>query len=118
MNTFSKEQSLQICKAMSNKKAKDILIIDIEDRTVIADSFVICSGRNDQQVKAICDEVEEKLEELGIQPLRKDGYREGKWVVLDYGDVLVHVFHQEERAYYNLERLWKEEGNYIEYQDE
>lgn len=106
----------KICAFMEDKKTKDIVVIDIEDRSVIADCFVIGSGRSDQQVRSICDEVEEKMKELGQLPLlRREGYREGRWIVLDYGDILVHIFHQEEREHYDLERLWTEGNNIAHY---
>ena len=114
MNPSTKELALQICENMDDKKAKDIVVIDITDRTVIADAFVVGSGRSDQQVRAIVDEVEEQMEKK-LPLLRKEGYREGRWVVLDYGDILVHVFHDEERKYYDLERLWADEDNLLRF---
>lgn len=117
MNPSTKEIALQICEKMDDKKAKNIVVIDITDRTVIADIFVVGSGRSDQQVRAIVDEVEDRMEEK-LPLLRKEGYREGRWVVLDYGDILVHVFHDEERQYYDLERLWADEDNLLRYSGE
>lgn len=88
------------------EKARDILILDVSDLTIIADYFIIASGRTIIQVKAIADAVEMKLKEAGLMPLRKDGVAQGIWAVLDYGSVIVHLFRQEERDYYGLENLW------------
>ena len=112
MNPLIRDIALAVCDYMDEKKAKDIVMIDIADRTVVADCFVIGSGRSDQQVRSIADEVEEKME--GKLPLlRKEGHREGRWIVLDYGDILVHIFHDEERKYYDLERLWADGENVL-----
>ena len=88
------------------EKARDILILDVSELTIIAEYFIIASGRTIIQVKAIADSVEMKLKEAGITPLRKDGVAQGIWAVLDYGSVIVHLFRQEERDYYGLENLW------------
>jgi len=88
------------------EKARDILILDVSELTIIADYFIIASGRTAIQVKAIADAVEMGLKEAGIMPLRKDGTGQGIWGVLDYGSVIVHIFRQEERDYYGLENLW------------
>ena len=103
-------QAMGICELLYNKKAFDILPIHVADKTVIADWFVIASGRVPQQVKALCDELDEKAGELGLTLRRREGYEQGRWIVLDYGDILVHLFHPEERIYYNMERLWDEHG--------
>ncbi len=119
MNASMKETVNQICTWMDDKKAQDIVAIDVADRTIIADCFVIGSGRSDQQVRSIADEVEDKMAEKGDLPLlRKEGNREGRWIVLDYGDILIHVFHQDERKYYNMERLWADENNVIAFSAE
>ena len=104
-----REQALALCEALYNKKAMDIVAINVADKTVIADWFVICSGRVSAQVKALCDEVEKKAPELGLAPLRREGYSQGRWIVVDFGAILVHIFHPEERAYYNMERLWADD---------
>jgi ribosome-associated protein len=80
----------------------------VSEKLVITDAFVICSAPNDRQVKSIVDGVEERLRGLGAKPVRREGEREGRWVLLDYIDVIVHVQHSEERVYYSLERLWKD----------
>lgn len=110
-----KENVAKICQVLYNKKAQDIISIDIADKSIIADYFIICSGRSTPQVKALCDEVEEKSVEMGLNLRRREGYNEGRWIVLDYGDILLHIFHPEERKYYNVERLWIDESNTTDY---
>lgn len=95
-------------QAASDKLATDILLIDVSDRLAITDIFVIASGSNERQVEAIVDEVEERLRLAGAKPLRREGKRDGRWVLLDYSDIVVHIQHVEERVYYSLERLWKD----------
>ena len=102
----SKELAAFIKKVLEDKKAKEIQVIDISGVTVIADYFVICTGTSTTHIRALADEVEAKLEEQGRFKLRKEGYNTLRWVLLDYGDVVLHVFHEEDRAFYNLERLW------------
>lgn len=92
--------------AAEDKKAGDVTVLDIRAVSIIADYFIICSGRSSTQVKAIAESIQEKLEEEGVPTLRREGFREGDWVLLDYGDVVVHVFQDAERRFYNLERLW------------
>ena len=94
--------------AASDKLATDVVAIDVSDRLALADVFVIASASNDRQVEAIVDSVEERLRGLDAKPLRREGKRDGRWVLLDYGDVVVHVQHDEERAFYALERLWRD----------
>jgi ribosome-associated protein len=95
-------------QAASDKLATDILLIDVSERLAITDIFVIASGNNERQVEAIVDEVEERLRLAGAKPLRREGKRDGRWVLLDYSDIVVHIQHTEERVYYSLERLWKD----------
>ena len=118
METLNKETILQLCKILYDKKALDIRAIEVTDKTIIADWFIVASGRGVPQVKALSDELEEKAAELGLFPRRKEGYQEGRWIVLDFGDLLVHLFHPEERSYYNLERLWDDGQNMITYTEE
>jgi len=113
-----KETVQDICKAAADKKAKDIMTIDISGMSIIADSFVICSGTSAAQVKAICDNIEETLKKKGISALRSDGYQEARWVILDYGDILVHIFKDEDRLFYQLERLWTNGVNTVHYTEE
>lgn len=105
----AKEQVLALCEVLYDKKAQDIIAIHVEDKTIIADWFVICSGRAVPQVKAICDEVEEKAPGIGLTLRRKEGYTEGRWIVLDFANILVHLFIPDERKYYNMERLWMDD---------
>lgn len=94
--------------AAADKLASDLTIIDVSEQLVITDCFVLASAPNDRQVRAVVDAIEEKLLTLGAKPVRREGEREGRWVLLDYVDVVVHVQHSEERTYYALERLWKD----------
>lgn len=105
MDIAIKENVLKICKLLDEKKAEEIIAVYVADKTIIADWFIICSGRSNAHVKALCDELSEKFPE-GMELRRTEGYQESRWVVLDFATVLVHVFHPEERKYYNLERLW------------
>jgi ribosome-associated protein len=95
-------------RAASDKLATDIVLIDVSERLVITDVFVVVTGNNERQVEAIVEEVEEQLRVAGSKPIRREGQRDGRWVLLDYGDVVVHVQHAEERVFYSLERLWKD----------
>jgi ribosome-associated protein len=95
-----------IAEACLEEKAFDVLILDVRDLTVIADYFVLASGRNPIQVKSIVENVEKKLEHEDVKLLRREGHQQGLWAVLDYNSVLLHVFRQQEREYYNLEILW------------
>lgn len=90
----------------SDKKASDILMLDIQDITVIADYFVICSGSNSRQISAIADAIDEGLGKQGVKLLHREGSAETGWVLLDFGGVIVHIFGAQEREYYRLERLW------------
>ncbi len=102
------EVTIAAAEAASEKLAEDILAFDVSEQLVICDIFLLCSASNDRQVKSIVDDIERKLKELGERPIRREGEREGRWVLLDYGDVVVHVQHSEDRLYYALERLWKD----------
>jgi ribosome-associated protein len=93
-------------RAAEDKKAKDVIVLDISDISVICDFFIICSGLSSTQVRAIAENVEEKLEKQGINKLRVEGLQEGRWVLLDFGSVVVHVFQEKDREFYNLEHLW------------
>lgn len=104
-----RRQAMMICDALYNKKAQDIMAIHVGDRTIIADWFVVCSGLATAQVKALSDEIEEKAEGMGLSVRRIEGYSEGRWIVIDFGSILVHIFYPEEREYYNMERLWADD---------
>jgi ribosome-associated protein len=95
-------------QAAADKLAADIVLIDVSDRLAITDVFVLATGSNERQVEAIVDAVEERAAQTGHKPIRREGQRDGRWVLLDYGDVVVHVQHSEERVFYALERLWKD----------
>ena len=95
-------------RAASDKLASQIVAFDVSDQLAITDAFLIASASNDRQVKAIVDEVEDKLREAGAKPLRREGERDGRWVLIDYGDVVIHIQHEEERQFYALERLWRD----------
>ena len=110
------ELALACAKELSEKKAQDIVILDVADQTVVCSYFVIASGHSTTQVRALGDAVEEKLEKDGLSPLRKEGLREGRWGVIDYGDVVVHIFNEESRLYYYLERLWDSGKNIERYE--
>jgi ribosome-associated protein len=94
--------------AAADKLAEEVVAVDVSEQLVITDAFLLCSGTNDRQVRAIVDAIEERLLTLGAKPVRREGEREGRWVLLDYVDIIVHVQHAEERAYYALERLWRD----------
>lgn len=104
-----------ICQYLSSKKAQDIVKIYVAEKTVVADYFIIASGRSTTQVKALCDSVEEYCsKEFGLDVTRREGVAEGRWAVLDFGGVLVHVFDDEDRLFYHLERLWGEGEKYVD----
>ena len=105
------ELTQEIGRYLSSKKAEDILLIDVREKTTLCDYFVIASGRNTTQVRALCENLEEHLSRQGLEPRRTEGVREGRWGVLDYGDVVVHIFNDESRLFYHLERLWTEGEN-------
>jgi ribosome-associated protein len=95
-------------QAASDKKAESIVAFDVSDQLVITDAFLLCSAANDRQVRAVVDAVEDRLRDLGAKPVRREGERDGRWVLLDYAEIVVHVQHEEERSFYALERLWRD----------
>ncbi len=95
-------------EAAADKLANAIIGYDVSEQLVITDAFLLCSARNDRQVKAIVDEIEERMRRAGAKPVRREGEREGRWVLLDYVDLVIHVQQEEERVFYALERLWKD----------
>ena len=97
-----------VAAAASDKKAQDIVIMDLRGISSVTDYFVICSANSNKQVQAIADHVEEKLAEQGEKSLRREGYREAQWVLLDFGACIAHVFVEQDRRFYDLERLWSE----------
>jgi len=102
-----KEMALMAAKALDSKKGVNIKVMDVMDLTSLADYFVICSGTSNTQINALCDAVEKEINEAGEETLHREGYRGGTWVLLDFGSVVVHVFNNEAREFYSLERLWQ-----------
>lgn len=95
-------------QAAAAKLADDVVVIDVSDQLVITDCFVIASASNERQVNAIVDEIEEKMRDAGHKPTRREGTREGRWTLLDYVDIVVHIQHEDEREFYSLDRLWRD----------
>ena len=114
----SYELAKTCAKALSDKKGKDILILSVADQTIVCSYFVIASGSSTTQVRALAESVEEAAEKAyALSPVRTEGLREARWGVIDFGDVVVHVFHDESRLFYNLERLWDGGSNVERYED-
>ncbi len=108
----SKELAVSVCKALADKRGKDIVVLYVREKTDLCDYFVIASGSNAPQIKAMGERVEELVErDLGVLPTRTEGVRDGRWAVVDYGDVIVHIFNDETRLFYHLERLWTDGEN-------
>ena len=106
--SIEKEMVRIACKALDDKKAKDIKIIDIRNISVLADYFIIADGNNKNQVQAMVDNVQEELVKAGYEMKQMEGYREGNWILLDFGDIIIHIFDKENRLFYDLERIWKD----------
>jgi len=102
----TEEKTTLISQIVADKKAMDVVVLDMADASSITDYFLICSGGSQRQVQAIADAIDEQLKQAGITSLGVEGYRQGHWILMDYGDVIVHVFSQETREFYDLERLW------------
>ncbi len=100
--------AITAARAASDRKAEEIIALDVSERLVLTDVFLILSGSNERQVAAIVDAVEEALHVRGVKAIRREGVREARWALLDFGDVIVHVQHAEDRLYYSLERLWSD----------
>lgn len=114
----SKELAQAICLALSAKKAKDIATVYVREKSSLCDYFVIASGMSSTQVRAMGEYVEEQMEkQFSLSPVREEGMRDGRWSVLDYGDVIVHIMQDETRLFYHLERLWADGGNLEKYED-
>lgn len=109
----SKEIALAAIEALEDKKGEDIKVIDISEVSILADYFIIASGNNRNQVQALCDNVEEKLGRMGSIKKQIEGYDNGNWILVDYGDIVIHIFDKENRLFYNLERIWRD-GKFIE----
>lgn len=95
-------------RAADSKQGEDLVALDVSGPLPLADAFLLVTGRNERNVQAIASEVEDRMIQAGAKPLRREGRAEGRWILLDFGDVIVHVFHEEDRLFYSLERLWKD----------
>ena len=104
----SKKMALLAVEALEDKKAEDITIIDISEVSVLADYFIIADGNNKNQVQAMVDNVQEELFKAGYEMKQMEGYREGNWILLDFGDIIIHIFDKENRLFYDLERIWRD----------
>lgn len=104
----SREMAKLAYEALDERKGEDIRVIDISEISVLADYFIIANGTNDNQVSALVDNVEEKLEKAGYEKKQREGYGLGSWVLLDFGEIIVHVFDKENRLFYDLERIWRD----------
>ena len=102
------ELATAAAEAAADKLAKEIIALDVSDQLVITDAFVVASAENDRQVRAVVDAIEDRLRELGAKPVRREGLKEARWVLLDFAEIVVHVQHAEDRQFYALERLWKD----------
>jgi len=108
-----REIAVIAAKALDDKRAKDIVVLKVDEMTVITDYMVIATGNSVPQVKALCENVEDELAKADVFARRREGLGDGHWCVLDYGDVMVHVFHEQDREYYQLERLWADGTNEV-----
>lgn len=107
----NQELTMLICKTLDDKKAEDITVLDVAELTVVADNYVICTGRNSTHVKTLAEYVVEELEKQEIKPLRSDGMKDGRWTVVDYGSTILHIFNDETRVLFCLEKLWGKDDN-------
>lgn len=104
-----------ICKILKDSKAEDVAYICVKGKTDVADYYVISSGRSKTHTRSLIDKVEEETDKLGFSPIRTEGVREGRWAVMDYGDVIVHIFNDETRVLYHLEELWGDGKNTVKF---
>lgn len=107
----TKELTRKICEILDFKKAEDITVMDVAELTVIAENFVVATGLNSQHVNSLAENLEDELAKIGVEPIRTEGMREGRWAVLDYGSVIVHIFNDETRLLYSLDKLWGRADN-------
>ena len=108
-NTMTSEQmAMEIVKILDEKKARDIKLLSVKDKTVLTDYFVICSGTSNTQIKSLAGEVEFKMGEKGVTPLGTEGYDAGTWIAIDFAHVIVHIFNKDQREFYKLEKLWSD----------
>ena len=118
MNSKFDSLVYDMAQILDNRKAEDIVLIDVKGITIIADSFIICSGRSSTHIKTLADELEEQMAKRGIFKTRIEGYQEARWIVMDFCDILVHIFHNDERKFYDIERLWKSQDNFENYESQ
>ena len=111
----AKEFVQEVVKSIDKHKGEDIVSIDVRGKTEVADYNVVAGGRSMTHTRALIEHLEEDMDKLGIAPIRREGVREGRWAVLDYGDVIVHIFNDESRLFYHLEKLWGDENNVVKY---
>ena len=104
----SKQMAKIVYEALEDKKAEDIVVLEVGDITILADYFIIANGSNSSQVQALVDNVEEQLSKNGIEPKRIEGIGNTNWILMDYGDIIVHIFSKEDRLFYDLERIWRD----------
>ncbi len=104
----AKEMAKLAIQALEDKKAEDIKVIDISDISTIADYFIIASGKNRNQIQTLCDNVDETLGRAGVMMKQTEGYKSASWILMDYGDIIVHIFDTENRLFYDLERIWRD----------
>ncbi len=107
----SKEFVEKVCKILVDHKAEEVVAINVEEKTEVCDYYIVASGRSMTHTRALIEHVEEEIDKIGIGPIRREGVKEGRWAVLDYGDVMVHIFNDETRLFYHLEALWADEKN-------
>ena len=111
----AKQMALKAANLLDEKGANDIQVLEVGHLTSITDYFVIANGRNLQSVRSLAEDLEDKLKEEGLEPRRKEGERDAKWIVLDYAHVIVHIFHPDERKFYNIEHLWQDGTNTVSF---
>lgn len=104
----SKEMAKIVYNALEDKKAEDVVMLEVSDITILADYFIIANGTNSSQVQALVDNVEEQLGKVGVNPKRVEGIGNTNWILMDYGDIIVHIFSKEDRLFYDLERIWRD----------
>jgi ribosome-associated protein len=105
--TLDSRKLAKLCRTIAeDKKATDIVILDVRPVSSVADYFMICSGNSEPQLKAIADEISRRLRDAGIRPVHHDGYPKSRWIVMDFGDLIIHIFHPDLREHYDLEHLW------------
>jgi ribosome-associated protein len=115
MAILDTEEKLKIVlDAIEDKKAEDVKVVDLTGLTLIADYFIICSGTSNTHIRSIVDGIIEKMKDQGVKDKRTEGYSQARWVLLDYGDIVIHVFAPEEREYYDIESLWKKTAERLE----